>query len=60
MTGLLFISNPAAFSPVVIHNHIFILHSLSLLIQSLLRDLLRFWLARNSILASKVGGSATV
>lgn len=37
-TGPLFISHPAAFPLTHIHNHIFFLHSLSLLIQSLLRD----------------------
>lgn len=36
MTGLLFISHPTAFPPALVHDHIFILHSLSLLIQSLL------------------------
>lgn len=60
MTGLLFISHPAAFPPALIHDHIFILHSLGLLIQGLLRDWLKFWLAWISILVSKVGGTAAV
>lgn len=36
ITGILFISHPTAFPPALIHDHIFILHSLSLLIQCLL------------------------
>lgn len=44
ITGILFISNPTAFPPALIHGHIFILHSPSMLIQCLLWDLGFGWL----------------